>query len=159
MADDGKIVIVIKSEIDSSTSSSVSTTKDKVEQEKSSLDYAKHRFFSFIESEARQITISGINNIGNFTGDYITQRKISESVQAVNIGLNIGMSAVAGFKIAGPLGAIVSGAVSMIGFGISNTISYYQGLTENRKTNYNIEQLRKRAGLNTVYDGSRGTEN
>ena len=72
--------------------------------------------------------------------------------------MNIGMTTLVGAKY-GPAGAVIGfvvGATSVISGGIFDDVS---NRMENAKNNFNIEMLRERAGLNTIYDGSRGTEN
>lgn len=120
--------------------------------------YAEHELFHLVKNSAVQAVNFSLANIGNFTGDYITQRKVNEAKQAVSGLVSIGMSTIAGAQY-GWVGAIVGFAVGTI-----STVSsgIYQDITnrvENQKLNWSISQIRERSGLNSVYDGSRGTEN
>ena len=161
MADDGKLYIIISDRPDAAGTDAtdvgeVAETEDKKKQ--TGLDYAKHRFFNFIESQAKQTVMYGINNIGNFTGDYITQRKIQETVQMTNMLLNIGTATLAGAKYGAP-GAIAGFTIAIAGTAINAGLSEYSQWISNRKINYSIDRLRERSGLNQSLDGSRGTEN
>ena len=88
------------------------------------------------------------------------QTKINELRSNLQGFMNIGLATYAGAKTTGSwVGAVVGfavGAIGQIGSGIFDTI---QKEKEYSKQNYEISQLRDRAGLNSTKDGSRGTEN
>lgn len=160
MAEDGKIYIVITDERGKAGDPGLDTipSDDSKKEKKSGLDYAKHRFFNFVESQAKQFVMYNINNVGNFTGDYIAQRKIQETVQFASILGNIGMATIAGAKYGAP-GAIAGFTIAIAGTAINAGLSEYSQWISNRKINYSIDRLRERSGLNQSLDGSRGTEN
>lgn len=157
MADDGKLYIIISDKREGAEiSSSFSVQSADVQtgnnlKKESNQKYSTHRFYNFMESQAKQAVMYSLHNIGNFTGDYITQRRVNESLQAVNIISNI---AIAGIS-AGPVGAAIAAGSTLITAGfneLTNVINY-------TKISHNIDVLRKRSGLNIYEDGSRGTEN
>lgn len=123
------------------------------------LDYAAHQFFNLIKETTTKIINYQLNNVGNFTGDYITQRHINFARGNLNVLVGIGGAAVAGFKYGGPWGALIAATVATVATGVSGALDYNTNLIQNTKTNYAIAQLRERSGLNSLKDGSRGTEN
>lgn len=160
MADKNKLYITISDE--RGGGGTIPTPKPDASKEKKERDtlgrYIEHEMFHLVKSQATQSVNFALSNIGNFTGDYITQRKVNEAKQSASGIMTIGVSTIAGAKY-GPWGAAIGfvvGAVSVISGGVFNVIS---NSVENAKENYNISQLRERAGLNSIYDGSRGTEN
>lgn len=162
MADDGKLYIIItdKREDDGKGGNTPSSSSQKeAASKKTAQSYAVHQFYNFVTSQAKQFVTYNIQNIGNFTGNYVTQRKVSEAVNVLTIGMNIATAGIAGFKIGGPIGAAVSTAIAVAGTAINAGYQSYTQRIENAKTNYNIDQLRRRSGLNVYTDGSRGTEN
>ena len=120
--------------------------------------YAEHEVFHLLKSTASKTINYSISNIGNFTGDYITQRKVNMCKDAIDSAMTIGMSMIAGSKF-GPVGTAVGFVVGVASEVTGSVFEDISNRAENRKTNYNIEQLRDRVGLNTKLDGSRGTEN
>jgi hypothetical protein len=161
MANDGKLYIIITDERGKGsgtgvTGADVPTANDKTKEKQSGLDYAKHRFYSFVESQAKQAINYGINNIGNFTGDYVTQRKVNETVQRINVLANIGTSALAGFQITGsPIGAAAGAVIAIAGVVSNDIYSNISYRLENKRIEHSINQLRIRSGNDTLYDGSR----
>ena len=55
-------------------------------------------------SSAKSIVSYGLNNYGNFTGDYIGQTRINESLKAISYASAIG----AGFAMGGPVGGAMA---------------------------------------------------
>lgn len=162
---DGKIYITIsdkrfgRNEPDTPTL----TTPGQADKEKDKgnplADYAKHQFFSLIKSQATQAVNYTISNIGNFTGNYVSQMHTQDSVNLLNTLINYGTSAYAGFKMTGsPIGALVAVGIQAIGSGITKVEELYAGYVQNARQNYAIAQLRTRAGLNSNNNGSRGTD-
>jgi len=165
MTNDGKIYIVITDTAPSGTTVSApinsNTESHAKKEEKNNLlnHWAKNRILSTTKSIGSQAVLYSFHNIGNFTGDYITQAKVNESLEIVSSLAGIGMSAIAGFSVGGPIGAVIGASLDVINRTVSSAFSINTRMVENRKTNYEIEQLRIRAGLNSILDGSRGTEN
>lgn len=122
-------------------------------------DYLKHTFFNFVTSEAKQVVTSGIANIGNFTGDYVSQQQVQNAVSNTMKIASIFMSAKAGFVASGgnPIGALAGAAVAIVGQGINAVIQDAAYGKQIQKQNYQIEILRNRSGLNSSIDGNRGT--
>ena len=162
---DGKIYITISDRrfgsnvVEADAQNKADKNKDISENGSNALlDYAKHRFFNFIQSEAKQLVSYSINNIGNFTGDYTKQAHVEEALGVLNFVSNIGMATMAGAQYGGLLGAIIGGGLAGVGTMISVNQQVYAGRVENIRINKNIDQLRTRAGLNSINNGSRGTD-
>lgn len=120
--------------------------------------YAEHQMFHLVKGATMKAVNYSISNIGNFTGDYIAQKNVNYAKGVVSNLMNVGMATLVGAKY-GPVGAVVgfvAGVGSIVSGGIFDDI---QNRTDTTKNNFNIEMLRERVGLNTIYDGSRGTEN
>lgn len=122
-------------------------------------DFIQHRFFNLVENQAKQAVNYTISNIGNFTGDYITQTHVSDAIRIMSGLASIGMSAWAGFRVGGGVGALVAIGVDVAGKVITAGEQIYAGYVQNVRQNKAIAQLRSRAGLNDTHNGSRGTEN
>lgn len=120
--------------------------------------YAEHEMFHVVKSTATRTVNFAISNIGNFTGDYITQKDVNWLKGVASNVTSIGLTTLAGAKY-GPVGAAIGfvvGAASVVTNSIFTEITNQVQIS---KSNYSIGQLRDRVGLNTIYDGSRGTEN
>ena len=158
-----KIYIVITDQRPDSNGTGGASTGSNADNDKSERNqlkkYAEHQFYNFIKSESQTAVNYTINNIGNFTGNYQTQREMQNVVGHSSRLVSLGESIIFGASIGGLAGAAIAGGVtlvsSLINFGLE---SYSIGIAE-KKANYAIEQLRARSGLNTLNDGSRGTEN
>lgn len=168
MADnDGKLYIIITDRLPEGTSpggisiqnNSESNSKKLSKNNNILLNYAEHKFFDFVRQEVRTAIDYQISNIGNFTGDYITQRHVSAAKQGVLTNVGLITTAIAAGKFAGPIGAIIATTVSIGANLINMGLDYKTNMIQNSKTNYSISQLKDRSGLNTLRDGSRGTEN
>ena len=120
--------------------------------------YAEHQLFHSFKSLVTQSVNFSLNNIGNFTGDYITQRQVNVLRQAASGVVSVGLSTIAGARF-GPAGALVGFGVGMTSLVAGTIFEHKATQVEVAKTNYSIAQLRDRVGLNTIYEGSRGTEN
>lgn len=159
MANDKLYITISDNRIGQSGTPTSQTANQNKDKEDSSLQrYAEHQLFHTIKSTVTQTVNYQIANIGNMTGDYITQRKINVAKETVSKLSTIAMSTIAGAKYGG-YGAIVGFAVGTLSVMLGSFFEINSNLLENQKTNYSISQLRERAGLNTIYDGSRGTEN
>ena len=120
--------------------------------------YVEHELYHLVKSQATQFVNFSLVNIVNFTGDYITQRRVNETKQAISGIMNIGMTTLAGAKYGG-YGAVIGFAIGVISQLSGSVYDVSLSIVENNKTNYEIAQLRELAGLNSTRDGSRGTEN
>lgn len=162
MNSDGKIYIIVTDKLPSGTTPTPEGTDNQAgtkDKEGLLLHWAKGRIVNLVKQTATQAAMYSFNNIGNFTGDYITQAHVDNALYALNSAMSIGTAALAGFKVAGPWGAVIGTSLEIVRQGVSTAFSIHSSLVQNRKTNYEIEQLRIRAGLNAALDGSRGTEN
>ena len=158
MGDSGKIYITI-SDTRGGSGTGVSNEADTgdVSQKKESTlaKYARHRFFNFVESQAKQYVNYTIGNIGNFTGNYTAQRDAEEAMKNISTIINIGVSVAAGAKMGGWVGALIGGVISVGSEAINFAYREKSESFQNRKTNRNIEMMRKRLGLEGLTDGSR----
>ena len=165
MTSDGKIYIVITDKLPTESQAQVSSVSanNKSNASGGGNDILKHWAKSRLISEVDHLGMTAVNyqlsNIGNFTGDYIAQTNVNNALNAAHTLMGIGGSALAGFMVAGPIGAVIAGSISVINSGVNSALSIHSNKIQNQKTNYEIEQLRRRSGLNTTLDGSRGTEN
>ena len=152
---DGKIYITI-SDSRGGSGVGVSNAADTEKDKKSTVgQYLQHRFFNFIQGQASQFVNYSINNIGNFTGDYQTQRNVQTMMSAVNFFINTFSEAITGAQAGGVAGALAGITIAVgsqvINFGYSELSEQFQ----NRKVNRNIDMMRKRLGLEGLTDGSR----
>lgn len=163
MKTDGKIYIIVTDKMPGGgepipVPKPPETKKDKKEDLFS--HWARQRILEETKQLAKNAVMYSLHNIGNFTGDYITQGHVNDAVSAVSGIASIGTAALAGFKYTGSVwGAVIGASLAIVNRVVSGTQSAYSNYVQNQKTNYEIEQLRERSGLNTLLDGSRGTEN
>ena len=153
---DGKIYIYITDKLPGGDGKPGPDAVSKEDKKESTLaKYAQHRFFNFLESEAKQIVNYEISNIGNFTGNYVAQRKVQTAVSAGTRLLNIGNAAVAGFVAAGPVGAIIGASLAIA----TSVITYFEeervAQLEFKRQNYNLSILKERSGLYALDNESR----
>ena len=160
---DGKIYIIVTDKLPSGSALAQTVETEKKDDKKEGLfsHWAKQKILNETKQLARTSVMYTLNNIGNFTGNYITQTHINDAMSSISGIISVGMAALAGFKYTGgnPWGAVIGAAIGVISESASAFTSIYSNQVQNRKTNYEIEQLRNRAGLNPLKDGSRGTEN
>ena len=170
MADSSKLYITITDErgtggtgkstpVNSKGISQSATAKEQISNSSMLGRYIEHEFFHTAKNMVFQNVNYALSNIGNFTGDYITQRKVNQMKQAVSEVMTLGMMTVHGATVGGVAGAVVGFAIGSIGIISSEIYSDISRKVDNAKANYNISQLRERAGLNQTNDNSRGTEN
>lgn len=154
MANDGKIYITIS---DTRDGSGGGVGNDADDKKKTTIgDFAKHKFFNLIQSEAKQLVNTSINNIGYFTGNYQAQRDAQVGMNLLNMLINMGTSAYAGFKATGTWqGAVIAVAVSTISQGINIGVTTHRELTEVKRNNAEVKILRERLGLESLTNGSR----
>ena len=119
-----------------------------------------HRFYNTVESQAKQYINYTIGNIGNFTGSYSAQRDAEEGLRITNLLVSTVSSSITAFVAfgGGPQGGVAAAIAATISIG-SEAINFaYREKSEsfqNRKTNRNIELMRRRLGLEGLTDGSR----
>lgn len=163
MANDGKIYITIsdrrfgKNKAEADEQNKIDKQKEEKEKRNPLAEFAEHKFFNFIQAEAKQSIDYTLSNIGNFTGDYVTQQHVQNAMSIASVLSNIAMAAYAGSKF-GPWGAAIGAGVVIAGTAITKTQELFLGYSQNNLQNKQIEQLRTRAGLNSSNNGSRGTE-
>lgn len=160
---DGKIYIYVTDKMPETVGATTKATaggssKDKQDSELLS-HWARAKLLGTMKGVATSCVNYSLNNIGNFTGDYITQTNVDNALNNLNNIANIGLTALAGFKIAGPIGAVIGGSLALINSGVNSALNIRSMQIANNKINYEIQQLKVRSGLNTLLDGSRGTEN
>ena len=154
---DGKIYIIVTDQLPGGSGEPQPNGQKDKKEEASLKDFAQHRFFNLVESQARQAINYSINNIGNFTGDYVKQQHIQDAMQVVSFLSDIGVSAIAGAKY-GAWGIAIAVGVTVLGKGITTYEQLAAGNNENVRRNREISQLRLRAGVSSTTNGSRGTE-
>ena len=161
MNSDGKIYIIVTDKLPDGSSGQIVNNTKKSEESDDELfaHWARDKIINTTKNIINSSVNYGITNIGNFTGDYITQTKINNAMHNLNALKSIGLGAVAGFKVGGIYGAVIGASLSVINSSVSSIEMIHSNRVQNKKTNYEIEQLRNRAGLNTLLDWSRGTEN
>ena len=162
---DGKIYIVITDKMPGGAQPGPGSapTQDGDRSDGPGGELLKHWARDRLISTAKQAAVSSVmytlGNIGNFTGDYITQTHVNDSIANIRGIMGLGAATVSGFMMGGPIGAVIGATLSVINTGVSSIERIHSARVQNRKVNYEIEQLRDRVGMNAVLDGSRGTEN
>lgn len=164
MTNDGKIYIVITDKAPNQSQASISNNQivnnTPTKQNDNLISHwARDRIISTITSSMTRATMYQLSNIGNFTGNYIAQTNINNGLQGINALKGIVMSGVAGFQVGNVMGALMGVSLSLINTGVGGLLNMNSLMVQNKQTNYEIAQLRDRAGLNALKDGSRGTEN
>lgn len=161
MSADGKIYIIITNRLPNGMSPNPEEDENQGGEGNSGQSlfshWAKQRLINEAKSLATNSVMHTLHNIGNFTGDYMTQSHVNSALSAINGLIDIGTAAIAGAKF-GPAGAAIGAAIAIVNKGVSSGYALYQGYLENQRTNYEIRQLRDRSGMNALLDGSRGTE-
>lgn len=156
---DGKIYITISDtrtgEVLKDTNVTIPKEQNKVEKEQTTLkDFATHQFYNLIEREAKQMVNYSLANIGNFTGDYNSQREVNHALSVAGFITNVGMATLAGSKFGIP-GMIVSGGIALATQTINFGLQLHSQNVETRKQNYSINQLKQLSGLDGLTNGSR----
>lgn len=159
---DGKIYIIVTDQLpggqgplppDTPDSGKEKTKENKFES------WATHQFLNLVKQQVIQNITFTVNNIGNFTGDYQAQRDAQLSLSLLQEGMNLGLSIYAGYKIGNIPGAAIAAGVYAVNKTISTVQEYRLIDLQQKQSNYSIQQLKNRSGLNSNRDGSRGTEN
>lgn len=151
---DGKIYIYITTDKPKSTGETGESTEKKDNKNKGDMFFA-HELAHFAKAQASQMVNYALNNIGNFTGDYQTQKEIQHAVQMAGSIKNIALSAYAGFRIAGVAGGVVAGGLAIASQTINFVLAEAQAQLQINKQNYEISKLREISGLNGLTNGSR----
>ena len=154
---DGKIYITISDTRNGSGGGVSPDTQNEQSQDKESAvgKYLQHRFFNFVEGQAKQFVNYTVSNIGNFTGNYQAQRDVQVIMDNASFLINLGTSIVAGAKMGGAWGAVLAGAITVGSKAINFGYQEYSEQFQNRKVNRNIDMMRRRLGLEGLTDGSR----
>ena len=163
MGDSGKIYITISDTRGGSGAGVGNETDTNITQSKQGSklgSFIWHRFYNAVESQAKQYVNYTIGNIGNFTGNYSAQRNAEEGIKIANMLMSLGSSTVNAFVSfgGGVQGGVAAAVVASISIGSEAMNIYYREKSEsfqNRKTNRNIEMMRRRLGLEGLTDGSR----
>ena len=159
MAEEGKIYIIVTDQLPNGGGQLVPDTPKKDKEDKNAAsDYAKHRFFNFIESQAKQAVNYTISNIGNFTGDYFKQQQVASLMSLVSFGVDLGTAVWSGLKYGGGWGAAINAGVVIASKAINVGQEMLSNAAETGRQNRAINQLRERVGLNSTNNGNRGTE-
>ena len=159
--EEGKIYITITDKLseepDGSVVSSGDSPNQKVKQQKTLEAYATHRFFNFVESQAKTIANYSVSNIGNFTGDFQMQRDIDSAVTLAKFGVNLIASFKAGMVFSGGnvAGGLVAVGIALATEGINYGLQEKSANLQIRNQMYTIEQLRTISGLNGLTNGGR----
>lgn len=160
MANDGKIYIIVTDQLPNGGGQLVPDQQKEKEKDKGSslAMWAEHQFYNLVKQQVMGNINFTVNNIGNFTGDYQAQRNAQLNLSILNEAMGLGMAVYAGSRFGAPGVAVALGV-----YAANKTISTMQQYAlinlQQKQSNYSIEQLRNRAGLNSYKDGSRGTEN
>lgn len=159
MSSNGKIYITISDERGKGSEGKTQSGGIKTPKEKENHlgSYAVHQGISLLQQTASQYVHYSISNIGNFTGDYLSQKNAQLGLGLVNKAIGYGTTALAGFKLGGILGSVVAVGIKATMDSLSFNLQEKAQYTQNQRTNYQISQLRELSGLNTLTDGSRGT--
>ena len=130
----------IQIEILNSESNSVSVDGINQPQEQSQLNEKSSKVIKqaavigAMASTAKSIVSYGLNNYGNFTGDYIGQTRINETLKAVSYASAIG----AGFAMGGPVG----GAMATMAVATNLFLENISLMDKEKKATIQAEQLR-----------------
>ena len=143
----------IQIEIINGDSNSVSVDGINQPQEQSQLNEKSSKVLKQVAvigsmaSAAKSIVSYGLNNYGNFTGDYIEQTRINESLKAISYVSAIG----AGFAMGGPVG----GAMAAVAVTTNLFLENVSLMEQKKKATIQSEQLRILTG---TYKNSKGRD-
>jgi len=130
-------------------------TKDPSENTNLLGQYIFHETIHLVKENVTKMVNTGISQIGNLTGDYITQQHIQNAISIGTKTLSSTMAVAAATAKFGVPGMIVSAATLAIGSGISLGLQTKIDRIRNNQQNNNINQIRIRAGLDDLYNGGR----
>lgn len=100
-----------------------------------------------------------VSYIGYGKGDYEQSKKIQFTLSYGERLANIGVSAGAALATGHPVVAGIDVVVGLVGFAVTTVWDAKESTVATTASNYNAEQIERRAGLSSTRDGSRGTEN
>lgn len=152
---DGKIYITISDKRGGSggeQKAGAGTKHKATDEEKAAEKAAKEREILINQAihnarqQAKQIVSYQIGNIGNFTGDFNSQREVEQFTNIASAVANIGIAFATNW---------VAGVAAVVGTGISFAEQEYANYFAVKKQNYAINQLRDISGLNALTNGSR----
>lgn len=165
MTNDGKIYIIVTDKIPSENQASINNNQivnnTPTKQSGNLLKHwAQNNMIDLVKSTVNKAIMYQLSNVGNFTGNYMAQTHINNALSNLSSLTSIGTSALSGFLVTGsPIGALMGASLSLINSSVNGALNMNTLMIQNRQTNYEIAQLRDRAGLNSLKDNSRGTEN
>ena len=163
MNTDGKIYIVITDRMPGSPGSPEGEGNGEGAKKSESgmvAHWARQRLLGEAKSAASSWISYGVNNIGNFTGNYTAQAEVQAGMTMLSKVSGIGESALAGFRATGSAwGAVIGAGLAIINLFNQDVQRNNLRMLEQRKTNYAISQLRERSAMNPYVDWGRGTEN
>lgn len=160
---DGKIYITISDKPAGTGGGGGTETKKKEKTQMSTSGYIMHELRNFVTEQAKTMVSYTIGNIGNFTGDYETQREVEYLTKAVSVAKNItfaaigGANAAAAVGVSGATGGWIGVALAVASMGVNFALGEVAAAKTFKRQNYDINQLRKLSGLNISLDGGRGT--
>lgn len=108
---------------------------------------AWHQFQNAMVSNAKTAVRYTLGNIGNFTGDYTSQMVVDVMQFVGGRATNLITAGIAG-------GIYAAGAVAA-SYLVSYATSMVSQYIDNKHTNYQLEQMRKASGLDSLTNGSR----
>jgi len=123
--------------------------------EEKALKWEQQQLFDFAKGQVKQMVNYTLGNIGNFTGDFYTQRSINDHLQVGSTLLNIGNSAINGLKMGGVQGMGIGLLVATSSVAVNMVLGDISKAVENKKRNRDIEMIRNLSGLNVLTNGSR----
>ncbi|MCR5112733.1 MAG: hypothetical protein K6A63_02220 [Acholeplasmatales bacterium] len=94
-----------------------------------------------------------LSNYGDFTGDYLAQEKINNTLAMLNTAMSFGSNIVGGAMVAGVPGAIVGGIVSGIQLGTTLAQNIISANLSAAKSNYAAQANANRLGRILVSGG------
>ena len=112
------------------------------------------RLVAAATSTSKSLLNFALSNYGDYTGDYITQTKIDNTMSMLNTGMGIVNSTVMGFMAGGPAGAAIGLGISLIQMGTNIAQEIISTNISLAKTNYVASANLNRLGRILV-DGSR----
>lgn len=147
MANDGRIFITISDKRGGTGVGKEPETQQETQQVDRVKEMAWHQFQNSIVSNAKTAVRYTLGNIGNFTGDYTSQR-------AYDVGTFITNRIIGGVS-AGVAGGWIGAGIAVAGYIETDILSTISQYIDNKHTNYQLEQMRKASGLDSLTNGSR----
>lgn len=118
--------------------------------------YLQHEFIHIIKQQASQYINYSIENIGNFTGNYQTQRDIQAALNAGSILANAAASGLyIGAITMNPVLGLFAATVSVGTYAINYNRQEKANQFAIKRQNHEIELMRDISGLNSLTNGGR----